>query len=187
MLLITDQSKFIAKGGGKPFRKWCGLVGELRSLLAKRVPVFAATATASKRTRLEIMKLMGMQGCIEIRVSPDRPNIRLAVKSVESKATKTFAWLCEELKTKGPRADRVIIYCNSIPDCGDLYGNVFKTALGKSFCYPPGANDVSGNRLVDMYHSATENDVKQDITNSLKKPCLHSKSGNCHICSRYGG
>ena len=39
-------------GGGEtddPFRVWCGLVGELRSLLS--APLLALTATASRTTR----------------------------------------------------------------------------------------------------------------------------------------
>lgn len=158
------------KGGGAPFRKWCGLVGELRSLLPKSVPVFATTATASKRTRLELIKHMGLRGCVEIAVCPDRPNIRLASKKVSSDAAKTFAWLCEELKVKGPSTDKVVIYCKTIPDCSLLYADVFKPSLGRNFCHPLGASDVSSNRLVDMYHSATPDDVKKDISNSLKDP-----------------
>ena len=112
---------------------------------------------------------MGMQDCIELKVSPDRPNIRLASKKVSSDSSNTFSWLCEELKTKGPTTDKVMVYCNTISECTQLYLD-FKAVLGKSFCYPQGANDVCYNRLVDMYHSATDDDVKEHITNSLKNP-----------------
>ena len=60
-----------------PLRKWCGLVGELESVIPKSVPVFTVTATASKETRMDIIKHFGLINCVEIVQSPDRPNIRL--------------------------------------------------------------------------------------------------------------
>ena len=39
-----------------PFRKWCGLVGEIRSFLPKQVPFLALTATASPSMREKIIK-----------------------------------------------------------------------------------------------------------------------------------
>ena len=61
-------------GGGEtdyPFRVWCGLVGELRSLLS--APLLALTATASRTTREIILHSLGMAGrCYEIVKSPCR-------------------------------------------------------------------------------------------------------------------
>ena len=39
-----------------PFRKWCGLVGEIRSFLPKQVPFLALTATAFPSMREKIIK-----------------------------------------------------------------------------------------------------------------------------------
>ncbi|KAM9513969.1 uncharacterized protein ACWYII_047134 isoform 1-T1 [Salvelinus alpinus] len=59
---IVKEARDKGKGtGGKRllFRKWCGKVGELRSLLPSPDPVLAVTATASKATRKNIMKHLG--------------------------------------------------------------------------------------------------------------------------------
>lgn len=78
-------------GSDAPFRKWCGLVGELRSLLPVSLPVLSLTATASLTTCKKIMKHLGLQKCLEVVRSPDRSNIRLAVKKVSSDATNTLS------------------------------------------------------------------------------------------------
>ncbi|KAJ8369350.1 hypothetical protein SKAU_G00093780 [Synaphobranchus kaupii] len=53
-------------GSDSPFRKWCGLVGELRSILPVSVPVLALTATASLSTRKKLIKQLGLVHCLEI-------------------------------------------------------------------------------------------------------------------------
>ena len=47
-----------------PFRKWCGLVGEIRSFLLKQVPFLALTATASPSTREKIIKSLSLKKCL---------------------------------------------------------------------------------------------------------------------------
>lgn len=59
---------------------WFGLVGELRSLLPVSLPVLALTATASLTTRKKLLKHLELKKCLEVVRSPDRSNIRLAVK-----------------------------------------------------------------------------------------------------------
>ena len=128
------------------------------------------TATASKAMRQKLRNNLGMQQCIELVKSPSRDNIRLATKKVSSDPAITFGWLCGELESKGPRTEKVVLYCKSIAECSMLYSDVFKLTLGKRAYYLVGAKDVSANRLVDMYHSATPEDVKLHIMNSLKDP-----------------
>ncbi|XP_068743238.1 uncharacterized protein [Montipora capricornis] len=48
-----------------PFRKWCGLVGEIRSLLPG-VPLLVLTATATAVTRKKIMTFLSFNHGIEI-------------------------------------------------------------------------------------------------------------------------
>ena len=60
------------KDENEPFRKWCGLVGEIRSFLPKQVPFLALTATASSSTRNKIIKSLSLNRCLEITVSPNR-------------------------------------------------------------------------------------------------------------------
>jgi len=54
------------------FHKWCGRVGEIRSLLPQGVPLLALTATAAVVTRKRIMQLPTLKQGIEIIISPNR-------------------------------------------------------------------------------------------------------------------
>ena len=76
-----------------PFRKWCGLVGKIRSLLTG-VPLLALTATARAVTRKKIMTLLSFNHGIEIVVSPNRKNVKLCVQNVKNDIPKHFhGWL----------------------------------------------------------------------------------------------
>ena len=132
--------------------------------------MLAVTATASAMTRDVIKKELGMQGCLEVVKSPDRTNIRLAVKKVSTNQCETFAWLCQELKSKGPNTEKVVIYCKSIDYCGLLYWDVFKLLLGDNSVFPAGSVDIPKNRLVDMYHSESSDQIKEQILNSMNDP-----------------
>ena len=88
---------------------------------------------------------------------------------MDDDAAKTFSWLCRELELRGTSTEKVLIFCNIVDHCGVLY-RVFKEALGSKFRHPAGAEDIPGNRLVDMFHSETNEDVKADICRSLKDP-----------------
>ena len=55
-----------------PFLKWCGRVGEIRSLLPQGVPLLALTATATTATRKRIKNLLSFKQGVEIIVSPNR-------------------------------------------------------------------------------------------------------------------
>ena len=48
------------RGNGKkdPFRKWCGAVGEIMSLLPQGLPMLALTATASAGTRNKVIEML---------------------------------------------------------------------------------------------------------------------------------
>ncbi|XP_078356451.1 ATP-dependent DNA helicase RecQ-like [Oculina patagonica] len=62
--IVCDEVHTIVQWGEKdnsnkePFRKWCGAVGELRSLLPQGIPMLALTATASAATRKEIIRML---------------------------------------------------------------------------------------------------------------------------------
>lgn len=97
---MSGLSRGEKKDGKEPFRKWCGLVGEIRSFLPKQVPFLALTATASPLTRDKIIKSLSLKKCLEISVSPNRENIKLFVLKVTSEISVNFTWLARELNEK---------------------------------------------------------------------------------------
>lgn len=131
----------------EPFRKWCGLVGEIRSLLPQHVPVLALTATASALTRKKIMKSLSLNRCLEIVVSPNRKNIKLFVLKVTSDICINFMWLAKELDESRIRCPRTLIYVRDYATCGELYQFFMGTLLDRAY-YPDGAEKKSANRIV---------------------------------------
>jgi superfamily II DNA helicase RecQ len=150
-----------------PFRVWCSRIGELRSFL-ESVPLIALTASSKMSTRKTIIDMLAMNNCIEIIANPDRRNIKLHVKEIKNDITSNFSWLVEMLKEKQTDSERVVIYCQSIRQCTAFY-NFFKMELGQSL-YCPGKPKLAGYRLIAMYHSSTDPDIKNIVTNSLSDP-----------------
>ena len=61
---------------------------------------------------------------------------------------------------------RVIIYCRRYEDCSDLYIS-FKRALQQDFTEPRNSPDLSRFRLVKMFTSCIDDDVKSQIIQSF--------------------
>ena len=87
------------------------MVGEIRALLG-RIPMLALTATATTATRTALISELGMQRCVEIVRSPDRPNIRLSVARIGSDLHHVFSPLINRLKTRQLSCERVLVYAD---------------------------------------------------------------------------
>ena len=96
-----------------------------------------------------------------ISLSPCKPNIMYAVSSFKSIPT-TFDPLLVRLNRERSSFPRMIIYCRRFEECADLY-IYFREALGPNFTEPSGVPDVTKFRLVDMYLSFTDTNVKECI------------------------
>ncbi|XP_066025019.1 LOW QUALITY PROTEIN: probable ATP-dependent DNA helicase RecS [Pocillopora verrucosa] len=92
----TDKKKY-------PFHKWCGLVGEIRSLLPQEVPLLALTATATTATRKKIMELFSFKQGIQIIVSPNRKNVKLVVKRNHQTGGELYNFFINTLQDKAYR------------------------------------------------------------------------------------
>ena len=149
----------------EPFRVWCGLVGELRSLFS--APLLALTATASSTTKERISRCLGMTDrCYEITQSPDRANIFLSVEKVSVDMESTFNFLLEKLKSLQVRCPRVLVYCQTQSMCSNLY-TLFCSELGDKAYWPVGERNVE-HRIVEMYHACTPERNKSVILQSLR-------------------
>ena len=90
-----------------------------------------------------------MDTCVIINQSPNRKNIAYAVQAVTGGAGQTFASIIKELREKKIGVERVIIYCQTIKICANIYG-VFKEKLGQDMYF---SNDDITSGMVEMYHS----------------------------------
>lgn len=156
-------------GKKTPFRKWCGAVGQIRSLLPQGLPMLALTATASAATRKKIIEMLSLNKCVQIVVSPNRDNIKLYLQKVTSEISDNFMWLVHELEEKQIECPKVLIYVKDYQQCSELY-HLFMQHLGAKAYYPPCAKKTSENRMVAMYHSGTSPSIQGVVLASLKDP-----------------
>ena len=104
---------------------------------------------------------------VVVSLSPCKPNIMYAVSSFES-IPATFHPLLVQLNRERASFPRMIIYCRRFEECADLY-MYFREALGPNFTVPSGAPDLTKFRLVDMYISCTDLNVKESIIAAFTK------------------
>ena len=109
-----------------------------------------------------------MSGCAEVTTSPDRPNIFYEVKPRTDIDT-DFLPLITTLQKEAVRAPRVLVYCQSLDTCADLFAH-FLYELGESSYYPPGSPHLSEYRLFGMFHASTPQHNKDVILKSLLVP-----------------
>lgn len=175
LLLFNSRGVSIGPTSRKkePFRKWCGMVGELRSFV--KAPMIALTATASRTTRGLLVQCLGLTNCVDVVLSPDRPNVRLSVARVTTDFAETFCSLVHELRAKNVECERCLVYCRSIKACSTLYATLHH-ALGSYAYWPDGCERISANRLIHMYHSETHDDNKKVVLESLRDP-----QGKCRV------
>ena len=94
----------------------------------------ACTATATKSVCEVVVLSLEMSGCMCVSMSPDRPNIFYEVKrrtDIES----DFADLVGPLQAKLVDTHRIIVYCQSLNTCLDLFAH----HLDPASYYPTGA------------------------------------------------
>ena len=89
----------------------------------------ACTATATKSVREEVLNSMEMTDCVQISVSPDRPNIYYEVRHRTDVAS-DMSDLLQLLNKKLVATPRVIVYCQSLDTCTSLFAH-FLYVLGE--------------------------------------------------------
>ena len=150
---------------GETFRPALLRIGDIRSIIPEDVRMLALTATATRALQVKVAALLGMHTPIVIAVSPCKANIMYAVSTCSS-ISETFRPVLLRLKQERTQMPRIIIYCLRYDDCSDLY-MFFKGGLGEGFTEPMDSPDHSRFRLVDMFTSRTDEDVKSEIVSSF--------------------
>lgn len=74
--------------------------------------------------------------------------------------------MLSDIKDKGAKTDRVLIYCQLVKQCTQLYQVFSRELKSKNFA---GENPNPKERLVEMLHSKTPNPVKDTILESFTK------------------
>jgi len=121
------------------------------------------------------MTIVGLKNPKVIAVSPSKANIVYQVK-LEDDLIKLVTPLVDKLKDQQSNFSKTIIYCQKLSDCGKLY-LLFKSCMGLHFTDPVDAPDMPEYRMVDMFHSSTDKEIKDHI---LRKPNLFED------CDSYG-
>ena len=144
---------------GTTFHEALSRIGELRSLIPEKTQVMALTATATRSLRLELTDTIGMKNPMTVVLPPCKCNLKYAVSRYDS-VEDTFTSLLEKLRKERITFPRTIIYCRKMEDCANLY-LFFQNNLGKDFTEPPGMPSLSQFRLVEMFTSCTDIDIKK--------------------------
>ena len=118
----------------------------------------ACTATATRNVRKEIIESLEMHGCVNISVSPDRPSIFYEAKPTTDFDTDVHDLLAS-LRENLIHTLRVIVYCKSLNMCANLFAH-FLYNLGSPSYYPPGADQVSDNKLFVYFIPTLRNTIK---------------------------
>lgn len=135
-------------------------------------PLLALTASADLHSRNIVMRQLHFQNANIITVSPNRPNIRLGVRRLQTDHLDCFDWLVKDLKEKGLNMLPIIIYCRTINTVTRVFCHL-KAELGESAWV--GEEKIGKNLLIGMFHSQTLPVNKSRVISSF------NGEGSCRV------
>ena len=106
------------------------------------------------------MSTLEMSEVITVKLSPNHSNIMYVVRRRTDLET-DFSESLSTLKEKLIDTLRVIVYCRTLMIYADLF-SYFSYEVGKGQYYPPGAPELSENRLFSMFHASTPQHSKDE-------------------------
>ena len=111
--LSTDPKK-------EPFRKSFSEIGKLQAFFT--VPFLCLTATANRKTKSQIVRILSLKDVCTIQLPPEKTNAKLSVEyyqtyDVEEHLDNLFQTLIRE----SFRFEKTIIFCRSIEKCAEIY------------------------------------------------------------------
>ena len=126
------------------------------------------TATATSSLREQVTSILGMKHPKVIAVSPSKSNITFMIRGYNS-YQEAFSVLLSGLVKQRKDFPGTIIYCQRLVECGRIYRHL-RGSLGREFTEPVGAPDLPQFRLIDMFHSSIDVEIKESILVSFTKP-----------------
>ena len=151
----------------KDFRLSFGALKNLRAFAPSGAPMLATMATVTTAMRNDIIEKLDMAGCCVLTESPNKPNITYeAVR--KNNIEEDFNCVVRDVAENNIKAQRVVVHCQSLGMCASLYTHFLQAVQDASY-YPPGAEHVSDNRLIAMFHSCTDEHNKRVVMSSLSQ------------------
>ena len=117
------------------------------------VNTLALIATATKQTVDCVVERLSMKEPAMIRANVGQRNIKHIVKP-HIKQTDLCALLSKELLTSHTSTPKTVLFCRTLLNCADIYGNLKKT-LGSNITEPPGLPNMVEFRLINLFTAAT--------------------------------
>ena len=143
----------------KAFRAAYGELSTLRSFLKPGAPVLAVTATVEWKSRVNLIKLLGMQAPEIVDVSINNENIRFSVQKIK-KGLQCFNWL---VATQKQSTSKTIIFCRSITDISTVLSYLL-TKLGSAAYVDQEKSSLKC--LIAVYHSNSPEESKVRVKKS---------------------
>ena len=106
---------------GDTFRKEFSQAGDVRSLIPEMVQIMVLTATATNTTRRAIIRVLRMVNPEVVSISPNKVNIKYAVKLNLSSFEEMFAPLVEKLRQERKGMERTLVFCRKYDQCSRIY------------------------------------------------------------------
>jgi superfamily II DNA helicase RecQ len=126
----------------------------------------ALTATATAKSRKEIIETLCMQGCHEVTRSPNKVNIKYSVKRKPNNPVEALLPLISSIEEYGLQSDRYVIFCSTYMQCSTIL-YILVDELGQRNCLYP---QNSPRPVCNVYTaSSTKKDkdaILQDFTKS---------------------
>lgn len=175
ILKVISSYHFSGKGDKSrklsPFRPCYGQLGEMRSLVEKKVPVIALTATATLATREVIMNDLCMANCAQIIINPDKQNVKYSVENGRKDTCDNFVWLLELLKSSERQCPRIIVFFRQIKHIAELFEYLQINLGDKQYAeFQNDGNNGYWNRIFAMFHLTTNEKIKRFICSSFQEP-----------------
>ncbi|XP_068723416.1 uncharacterized protein [Montipora capricornis] len=164
--MVVDEAHFVVDWND--FRPSYGKLATIGSILPQ-VPLLGLTATATKKTRTDIIESLGMVNPVEILGNPDRPNICFSSSSRpdrgEDKLNEILVPLVESLKKERTKFPFTVVF-GTLETISSCY-SFFSQAMGKEQYEPIGAPSKAENRLFTQFHAQYPIQEKERIIDSL--------------------
>ena len=164
--LVVDEAHCVKKWGDR-FRTAFAQIGELRSIIPKKVKILALTATATSMTYHVVCERLSMVDPLLVAMPPHRPNIGYRVKA-PIKLDQLSSDISIDLKLWQTDYPKTVVFVRSYRDCCDLYMSI-ERKLGRDIFYPSDSPSLSKFRMVDIYSSVSTVEKKESVLQFFKK------------------